>query len=147
DCPELLPELRRRLDAPADCPTASEAPPDSCTIDSPPSHQTWAGPTFLRPPQAAGELGRLGPYRVIQILGQGGMGMVFLAEDLGVERRVALKVTLPKIAADPIAKARFLREAKLAASIEHDHVVTIHQVGEDNGVPFLAMQLLQGEPL
>src|SRR5262249_26464609 len=52
-----------------------------------------------------------------------------------------------KIAADPVAKARFLREARLAAALDHPNVVTIHQVGEDNGVPFLAMQLLQGEAL
>ena len=54
---------------------------------------------------------------------------------------------LPSLAASPSAKKRFLREAQAAASIKHDHIVTIHQVGEDRGVPFLAMEFLDGEPL
>lgn len=102
---------------------------------------------FLFPPQAPDELGRLGHYRVLKLLGKGGMGMVFLAEDTKLERPVALKVMLPKFAEDPTAKQRFLREAKTAAAIEHDHIVHIYQVDEDRGVPFLAMQLLFGSSL
>jgi N-acetylneuraminic acid mutarotase len=102
---------------------------------------------FLAPPQGPDELGRLGPYRVLRVLGTGGMGVVFAAEDSLLKRPVALKAMLPAAAASASAKQRFLREAQLAASIEHDHIVTIYQVGEDRGVPFLAMQLLKGEPL
>jgi serine/threonine protein kinase len=102
---------------------------------------------FLAPAQAPDELGRLGPYRVRKLLGQGGMGMVFLAEDLQLERPVALKVLLPDRAANSEARQRFVREAKAAAQLKHDHIVTIYQVGEDNGVCWLAMEYLEGESL
>jgi serine/threonine protein kinase len=102
---------------------------------------------FLGPPQASDEIGRLGPYRVLQVLGTGGMGVVFRAEDPQLQRPVALKAMLPLIAANPANRQRFLREARAAAAITHDHIVTIFQVGEDRGLPFLAMQLLQGESL
>ncbi len=102
---------------------------------------------FLSPALAPGEIGRLGPYRVLKVLGAGGMGAVFQAEDPRLERLVALKVMLPQLAASSTNRERFLREAKAAAAIEHDHVVAIHQVGEDRGVPFLAMPFLKGEPL
>jgi hypothetical protein len=75
------------------------------------------------------------------------MGVVFRAEDPQLGRPVALKALLPGMAAIASARERFLREARAAAALKHDHVVTIHQVGEDRGVPFLAMELLEGEPL
>jgi serine/threonine protein kinase len=103
--------------------------------------------SVLAPPQQPGELGRLGPYRVLGVLGQGGMGVVYKAEDPHLERPVALKAMLPAFGASPEARQRFLREAKAAAAVNHDHVVTIYQVGEDRGVPFLAMEFLEGEPL
>src|SRR5271170_6392418 len=109
-----------------------------------------AGPeqwSFLGPPQAADEIGRLGPYRILKVLGAGGMGVVFKAEDPSLKRLVAIKAMLPAIAASVSAKKRFLREAQAAAGIKHHHIVTIHQVGEDRGVPFLAMEFLEGEPL
>jgi hypothetical protein len=102
---------------------------------------------FLAPPGGPGEIGRLGPYRVLRVLGVGGMGVVFLAEDPQLQRRVALKTMKPSLAASASARQRFLREARAAAALGHDHIVTIHQVGEDQGVTFLAMQLLQGETL
>ncbi|HKB35548.1 MAG TPA: serine/threonine-protein kinase, partial [Gemmataceae bacterium] len=152
DCPELLPELRQRIDDltaqdVGNRITAFGAPASDYTVDAPSPRGVRASPAYLRPAQAEGELGRLGPYRVLKQLGRGGMGMLFLAEDPALQRQVALKVMLPQVAADPAAKARFLREARAAAKIEHDHVITIYQVAEDNGVPFIAMQLLQGEPL
>ncbi len=105
------------------------------------------GLSFLSPPQEPDEIGRLGHYRILQVLGRGGMGAVFLAEDPKLDRRVALKVMLPKIATIPAARDRFLREARAAASLKNDHIVTIYQVDEINNVPFLAMELLQGESL
>jgi serine/threonine protein kinase len=75
------------------------------------------------------------------------MGMVFVAEDPHLERQVALKVMRPEVARRGGAGKRFSREARLAASINSDHIVTIYQVGEDRGVPFLAMELLQGSTL
>ncbi|MBI3862752.1 MAG: protein kinase [Planctomycetia bacterium] len=90
---------------------------------------------------------RIGDYRILGFLGQGGMGVVYLAEDQRLKRRVALKVMKPELAADPRARRRFLREAQSAAAIEHDNLVTIFQVGEDGELPFLAMPLLKGQTL
>jgi Leucine-rich repeat (LRR) protein len=112
---------------------------------APPLAQEHFG--FLAPSQSMDELGRLGGYRVLKVLGRGGMGVVFLAEDSQLQRTVALKAMLPDVAQKASARERFLREARAAARIEHDHVVTIHQVGEDRGVPFLVMPLLQGESM
>ena len=99
------------------------------------------------PAQVAGELGRLGPYRVLKMFRAGGMGIVFLAEDVQLKRRVALKVMKPALAANALARQRFLGEAEKTAAIMHDHIVTIYQVGEDRGIAFLAMELLEGEVL
>jgi WD40 repeat protein/serine/threonine protein kinase len=133
-------------------PPASEAP----TI--PPDGVAPAGPAaakaqdrelydFLAPPQGEGEVGRLGSYRVLKVLGAGGMGVVFQAEDYQLQRLVALKVMKPTLAASDSARQRFLREARTTAAIEHDHIITIYQVGEYRGVPFLAMPFLKGETL
>ena len=103
--------------------------------------------SFLRPAQQSDEIGRLGGYRILQVLGSGGMGVVYRAEDPSLKRLVALKVMKPSVAATGSAKERFLREAQFTAAIEHDHIVQIYQVGEDNGVPFIAMPLLRGESL
>jgi WD40 repeat protein len=94
-----------------------------------------------------GEGGRLGPFRVRGVLGAGGMGVVFRAEDPRLRRPVALKVMRPALAVHVKHRRRFLREARAAAAVESDHVVRIYQVGEDRGVPFLAMELLNGETL
>jgi hypothetical protein len=102
---------------------------------------------FLAPAEAADEIGRLGSYRVLKVLGAGGMGVVFQAEDPKLNRLVALKAMLPALAASGANKERFLREARAAAAIEHDHIVAIFQVDEDRGVPFIAMPLLHGESL
>src|SRR5262249_37563508 len=102
---------------------------------------------FLSPARGPDELGWLGPYRVLQLLGKGGMGIVFRAEDSYLKRPVALKVMRPELASDVEAQQRFLREARATAAVRSDHIVTIHQVGQENGLPYLAMELLQGEPL
>lgn len=103
--------------------------------------------SFLDQPQAQDELGRLGSFRILKELGRGGMGCVLLAEDTGLQRPVALKVMLPRFAQDEKAKTRFLREARAAGKLHHDNVVSIFQVGESNGVPFIAMEFLKGMPL
>ena len=109
-----------------------------------PSPQSY---DFLAPAEKPDEIGRLGPYRVLKVLGAGGMGVVFRAEDPHLERMVALKAMLPSMASSSTAKERFFREAKAAAALKHPHIVTIFQVGEDRGAPFLAMEYLEGEPL
>src|SRR5262249_28841691 len=85
--------------------------------------------------------------RVLRRLGAGGMGIVFQAEDQSLQRLIALKVMRPGLAANAQARERFLREARATAAGKHDHVVTIHQVGEAGGAPFLAMELLEGGTL
>jgi serine/threonine protein kinase len=87
---------------------------------------------------------QLGPFRLVKLLGRGGMGAVYLAEDTQLRRQAALKVMLPDVAADSRARERFLREARAAAAVRNDHVITVYQVGEENGIPFIAMELLQG---
>jgi len=103
--------------------------------------------SFLAPPQKPDELGRLGSYRILKVLGAGGMGVVFHAEDLILKRPVAIKAMLPGVAAKSINRQRFLREAQAMAAVKNEHVITIYQVGVDRGVPYLAMEFLEGEPL
>jgi serine/threonine protein kinase len=75
------------------------------------------------------------------------MGAVYVAEDTRLGRQVALKTMRPDLAAKPSAKERFLREARLAAALEHDHICPIYQVGEVDGIPYLAMPFLKGQSL
>lgn len=91
--------------------------------------------------------GNLEFYRPIKLLGQGGMGTVYLAEDTRLARQVAIKTLRAELAANAQAKERFLREARSAAMLEHDNIVPIYSVGEADSTPFLAMPLLKGEPL
>jgi serine/threonine protein kinase/tetratricopeptide (TPR) repeat protein len=102
---------------------------------------------FLSPAFEPDELGRLAHYRVLKVLGQGGMGVVLLAEDTHLRRRVALKVIRPEVGQTPANRERFLREARAMAQVRSDHVVTVYQVGQADDVCFLAMELLEGEPL
>ena len=102
---------------------------------------------FLAPAEEADEIGRLGGYRILGVLGVGGMGVVFRAEDPKLKRQIALKALKPAVAASKSAKDRFVREAQATAAIEHDNIVHIYQVGEDRNIPFIAMQFLRGESL
>jgi len=90
---------------------------------------------------------RLEYFRIEKVLGQGGMGTVYLADDTRLGRKVALKTLKRELAENPAAKDRFLREARSAAKLHHDHIIPIYYVGESDGTPFLAMPFLQGEPL
>jgi eukaryotic-like serine/threonine-protein kinase len=107
----------------------------------------WGLQTLLDPPQAEGELGWFAGYRVLRVLGAGGMGIVFDALDLRLQRHVALKLMKPQLAAQGEQRQRFLREARAAAAIEHPHIVALYQVGEHREIPFLAMQLLKGQSM
>ena len=72
------------------------------------------------------------------------MGAVYAALDSRLDRRLALKVMLPQFAADAAAKARFLREARAAARVKHDNVITVYEADERDGVPYIAMEFLEG---
>ncbi len=88
-----------------------------------------------------------GHYRLLEKIGQGGMGEVFLAYDTSLQRNVALKFLPPTLAADPEAHERFLVEARAAAALSHPNVCVIHEVGEAEGRPFIAMEYVEGETL
>ena len=89
----------------------------------------------------------LGHYRVIDRLGSGGMGVVYRAEDLHLGRTVALKFLSPALAGDAQAVERLQREARAASALSHPGICTIHDVGSDDGVHFIAMELIQGDTL
>jgi eukaryotic-like serine/threonine-protein kinase len=93
----------------------------------------------------AGE--KLGSFQVIELLGEGGMGEVYLAKDLRLNRQVALKILPQNSAVDQHANRRFLREAQAVAALEHPHICTIHEIGEGSGFSFIVMQYVEGETL
>jgi urea ABC transporter urea binding protein len=103
--------------------------------------------SFLKPANEPDTLGWLGTYRVRALLGAGGMGMVFLAEDTLLERQVALKVIQPELSRDLNVRLRFLREARALAAVKHEHVVTVYQVGTEGDAAYLAMEFLEGQSL
>jgi serine/threonine protein kinase len=89
----------------------------------------------------------LAHYRIISLLGKGGMGEVFLAEDTRLFRKVALKVLLPEVAQDTEKLARFVQEARAASALSHPNAAHIYEIGEANGRHFLAMEYIEGETL
>jgi hypothetical protein len=136
DEPELAPLLEKLRGNPPAGPHLGGTPAPADTSLS-----------FLRPPVQEGDLGALGPYRVLAELGRGGMGIVLLAYDPGLWRTVALKV-LPPGRADDEARTRFLREGRAAAGIVHDNVVPVYAVANPpDGPSYLVMQYVEGPTL
>ncbi len=86
-------------------------------------------------------------YRIEALIGRGGMGAVYRADEEGLGRKVALKVIAPELAQDERFRERFLRESRIAASLDHPHVIPIYQAGEQDGVLFLAMRYVEGADL
>ena len=86
-------------------------------------------------------------YRIVRQLGRGGMGILYLAVEPGLDRRVALKLIAPEAAADQVFARRFAEESRIAASIEHPNVVPIYAAGEEDGVPYIAMRYVAGSDL
>ena len=86
-------------------------------------------------------------YKVLEKIGQGGMGEVFLAQDTTLDRKVALKFLPEELEQDSTARNRFLREAKSAAALDHPYICHIHEVGEVEGKSFISMEYIQGETL
>ncbi len=90
---------------------------------------------------------RLGDFEVIEVAGAGGMGVVYKARQQSLDRDVALKLIREEISSEPEYRERFLREAKLAASVDHPHVVTVYDVGDEDGRLYLVMQWIDGKDL
>jgi serine/threonine protein kinase/tetratricopeptide (TPR) repeat protein len=89
----------------------------------------------------------VGHYRILDKIGEGGMGAVYRAVDLTLHREVALKFLPAELASDPTAQQRLLKEARAASRLNHPNIATVYEVGEANGTPFIAMELVQGESL
>src|SRR5262249_4558728 len=98
-------------------------------------------PTGPQPGQTVGR------YRIVGELSRGGMGVVYRAEDQTLHREVALKFLPPDFVSDPDRKRRFLNEAQTASRLEHPHIAVIYEVGEADGLIFMAMELIRGESL
>ena len=95
----------------------------------------------------AREPDRIGRYRIVGVLGEGGMGVVFHAHDDELARPVALKVLRERSDAGEVAHARLLREAQAMAQLSHPNVVQVHDVGQHEGKVYIAMELIRGETL
>jgi serine/threonine-protein kinase len=138
-------------------------------IESPESGLSWTGPNPLRarnstarsfdqadtnfildyldPSEIPAHLGRIGAFEVTDLLGHGGMGIVFKAIDSALNRPVAIKVLAPHYASSGAARKRFAREAQAAAAVVHEHVIAIHSVDSWKGLPYLVMSYVPGRSL
>jgi serine/threonine protein kinase len=101
----------------------------------------------FHPEDVAQDIGQLGDFRLVREIGRGGMGVVYEAQQVSLRRRVALKVLPFAAALDPRQMQRFKNEALAAAHLRHEHIVPVHAVGEERGVHYYAMQLIEGQSL
>ena len=90
---------------------------------------------------------RLGRYEIRTLIGAGGMGEVYLAEDTELERQVALKILLAEVASDADRVRRFVQEAKSASALNHPNILTVYEIGTFENSRFIATELIQGETL
>ncbi|HYH64342.1 MAG TPA: serine/threonine-protein kinase, partial [Urbifossiella sp.] len=137
-------ELVGRLDADSTARTRG-----GTSVAGPPPHADLAAEAgeVLAPPEAPGEIGRLGPFRVLEVIGCGGMGVVFRAADPRLGRTVAVKVLRPHAARQPELRDRFLAEARAVAAVRHDHVIPIYEIGAAAGRPYFVMAFVEGGTL
>ncbi|MBY0230141.1 MAG: serine/threonine protein kinase, partial [Gemmataceae bacterium] len=147
-----VPDLDRRLAAWSHDERLRFAPSSTPVPPALPARETGAHPSLPAGLETVGPAAlpgprRLGKYRLLRLIGEGGMGEVWLAEDTGLRRDVALKLVRAELASGAGIRERFLREARLLAGASHDHVVAVFDQGEAEGELFLVMELLEGEPL
>jgi WD40 repeat protein len=135
------PAVQRPVEAPL-----RQAPTDNTEIESAADAADSASLDFLSPSQKPESLGRLAHYEILEVIGKGGMGIVLRAFDEKLHRVVAIKVMAAELAATSPPRKRFLREARSAAQVRHEHVVDIHAV-EDQPIPYLVMEYVCGETL
>ncbi|MBC8355596.1 MAG: serine/threonine protein kinase [Planctomycetes bacterium] len=117
------------------------------------SHSLEAAPMaevtldFLEPSDDPDCLGTLDEYKVVEVIGRGGMGIVLRAFDARLSRFVAIKALSPQLVSSELARLRFQREGRAAAAVRHDHVVAIHAVDETGELPYLVMEYIEGSSL
>jgi serine/threonine-protein kinase len=140
-CPELLPEVRRRWLRMC----AVQADLDA--LFPTPGSGAGSGADTSVPWHTGNELPRIPGYDVEALIGRGGMGLVYKARHLGLNRFVALKMLNTGAYAAPHERARFQREADAAASLHHANIVQVHDVGDHQGWPYFTMELLEGGSL
>ena len=90
---------------------------------------------------------QLGSYQILSLLGTGGMGVVYKARDTRLNRSVAIKVLPPDQLSDPERKRRFIQEARAASALNHPNIITIHDIGSEGGIQFIAMEYVAGKTL
>jgi serine/threonine-protein kinase len=101
----------------------------------------------MSPAENAAPLKRIGRYDIVDVLGRGGMGVVYRGIDRQLGREVAIKTLTDGINTDPDMLARFYDEGRKTGRFNHPNIVTVHELGDDNGIPYIAMQLVEGDPL
>ncbi|HUB25488.1 MAG TPA: tetratricopeptide repeat protein [Tepidisphaeraceae bacterium] len=135
DCPELLPEVQSRIDRIR----RLAADVDAIFPPRPPPLQAGAA--------AEAKLPRIPGYAIEAVVGRGGMGVVYRARDLKLNRLVALKMLLPGAYAGGVEFVRFMREAQAVAALPHANIVQVHDVGELDGQPYFTMEFVEGGSL
>jgi serine/threonine protein kinase len=113
--------------------------------DASTSDEAWQ--SLLTPTGNPNRLGTLGPYEIVELVGRGGMGVVLRAHEPKLSRTVAVKLLAPELALNATAVQRFLREARAAAAVSHDHVVAIHSIDDESHPPVIVMEFIQGQSL
>jgi eukaryotic-like serine/threonine-protein kinase len=136
DCPELLPQVRTRWQRKLACDVQLErlfpAPHSDLPFGKPPSTKTSA------------DLPLIPGHEVLEVLGKGGMGVVYRARHLRLNRAVALKMLLTGAHASPESRIRFLQEAEAVAGLRHPNIVQVHDMGDQNGQPYFTMEFVEG---
>jgi len=139
-----LHRVEREIQSPAAALTVTRADP---VYDTTPARDRQFD--FLDPPDDPTHLGQIDRFQIVELVGRGGMGMVFRAFDACLQRTIAVKVLDPQYGKNDLARSRFIREARAAAAVAHENVVTIHHVEcvEEKGLSFFVMHFVKGRSL